>query len=45
MTPDDIHKILEPLLAATAIAVVCFAIAVVLLWRDGRRQKAEDGDV
>ena len=42
MRPDDLHKILEPLLLATALAVVCFAVAVFFLWRDGRRQKAED---
>lgn len=41
MSPDDLHKILEPLLAATALAILCFAVAVVFLWRDGRRQKQE----
>ena len=44
MSPESLHKILEPLLLATAISVVLFAIATVLLWRDGKRAKAQDGD-
>ena len=35
------HKILEPLLLAVALAVAIFAAAIIVLWRDGRRQKAE----
>jgi hypothetical protein len=42
MSPDDVHKILEPLLWAAALSGVCFAVAVVLLWRHGRRMKAEE---
>jgi hypothetical protein len=44
MSPDSVHKILEPLLLATAITLVLFAIAIVLLWRDGKRAKAEEGE-
>lgn len=44
MSPDDLHKILEPLLTATAIAVAVFAVCVLLLWRDGRRMKREDSE-
>jgi hypothetical protein len=44
MSPDSVHKILEPLLLATAITVVLFAAVTVLLWRDGKRAKAEEGE-
>lgn len=44
MSPDSVHKILEPLLLATAIAFVLFALATVLLWRDGKRAKAREGE-
>jgi len=43
ISPDAVHKILEPLLLATAITVALFALATVLLWRDGKRAKAEEG--
>jgi uncharacterized membrane protein YqiK len=42
MSPDDVHKILQPLLWAGALAVACFLVAVLLLWRHGRRMKAEE---
>jgi len=42
MSPDDLHKILEPLLWAAALTGVCFLAAVLLLWRHGRRMKAEE---
>jgi uncharacterized membrane protein YqiK len=41
MSPDDVHRILEPLLLAIAISVLCFAVATVLLWRHGRRMKRD----
>jgi hypothetical protein len=44
MSPDSVHKILEPLLLATAISLLLFAIATVLLWRDGKRAKADEGE-
>ena len=44
ISSDSIHKILEPLLLATAISLAVFAIATVLLWRDGLRMKAEEGE-
>jgi len=34
MNPDDLHKIMEPPLAATALAILRFAAAVDSLWRD-----------
>jgi sensor domain CHASE-containing protein len=42
MNPDSVHRILEPLLLALAISLVLFAIATVLLWRHGKRAKAEE---
>jgi hypothetical protein len=44
MNPEDVHRILEPLLLATAISVVCFAVATFLLWRHGRRMKREQAN-
>ena len=44
MSDESVHKILEPLLLAAAITFVLFAIATVLLWRDGKRAKAEEGE-
>jgi len=42
ITPDAFHKIVEPLLLATAITLALFAIATVFLIVDGRRMKAEE---
>lgn len=42
ITPDAMHKILEPLLLATAVTLAVFAIATVFLIVDGRRMKAEE---
>jgi hypothetical protein len=44
MSAEDLHKILEPLLAACLLTAVCFLAATFLLWRDGRRAKAEEGE-
>ena len=44
MSPDSLHKIAEPLLLAVAISLALFAIATVMLWRDGKRAKARDGE-
>jgi hypothetical protein len=44
MSSDSLHKILEPLLLAAAISLVLFALATLLLWRDGKRAKAEEGE-
>jgi hypothetical protein len=41
MSAEDVNKILQPLLIAAALTAVCFAAASFLLWRDGRRAKAE----
>ena len=42
ITSDAFHKIVEPLLLATAITLALFAIATVFLIVDGRRMKAEE---
>jgi hypothetical protein len=44
ISPDSVNKILEPLLLATAISILVFAVATVLLWRDGKRMKALEGE-
>jgi hypothetical protein len=44
MSPDSVHKILEPLLLAAAVTGLLFAVAIVFLWRDGKRAKAEEGE-
>jgi hypothetical protein len=42
MSPESVHKILEPLLLAAALACAAFALAGLLLWRDGRRVKTRE---
>lgn len=44
MSSESVHTILQPLLIAVAISLVVFAAATVLLWRDGRRQKRQEGE-
>jgi hypothetical protein len=44
MSAEDVNKILQPLLIAAALTAVCFAAASFLLWRDGRRAKAKEGE-
>jgi hypothetical protein len=44
MSQESVHAILEPLLLAAAISLVCFAAATVLLWRHGRRMKREEAN-
>jgi hypothetical protein len=44
MSAESFHKIAEPLLLAAALSILAFAVAVVLLWRHGRRMKAEEGE-
>ena len=42
MSPDNIHKILEPYLAASALLVLVLAITALLLKRDGDKARRED---
>lgn len=44
MSSESVHTILEPLLLAIAVSLAAFLVVVVLLWRDGRRQKREAGE-
>jgi uncharacterized membrane protein YqiK len=44
MNPEDLHRILEPLLLAVAISVVCYMVATILLWRHGRRMKRDQAN-
>jgi hypothetical protein len=43
MSAEDVHNILEPLLWATGLAVICFAAATLALYLHGRRMKADEG--
>jgi hypothetical protein len=45
MNPDSFHKILEPYLWATALAVAILLVTVYLLWRDGRRREEIEREV
>jgi hypothetical protein len=42
MSPEDLHNIFAPLMLATGISLVCFALASALLWRHGREMKREN---
>jgi hypothetical protein len=42
MSAEAVRQILEPLLLAAGISGLCFAVAMALLWRHGRRMKREE---